>query len=146
MVKTAVIHYDSEYGMHVSTGHWKALTNTALVGKIQHLIRELDGQIRLQWRWIRGHTGHRGNEQADALASRGAGGMVKHLPVFSSTSQGLRRVKLSLKTSSQVPAGDVQQEPISAAASLPQPVVSWDALSQLLVDVASSLVGTCLRT
>jgi ribonuclease HI len=26
---------------------------------------------RIQWRWVRGHSGHIGNERADALANRG---------------------------------------------------------------------------
>ncbi len=25
----------------------------------------------IEWRWVRGHTGHEGNERADALANRG---------------------------------------------------------------------------
>ena len=28
-------------------------------------------QHRIQWRWVRGHSGHVGNERADALANRG---------------------------------------------------------------------------
>ena len=27
----------------------------------------------IEWRWVRGHAGHEGNERADALANRGVG-------------------------------------------------------------------------
>ena len=26
---------------------------------------------QVEWQWVRGHTGHPGNERADALANRG---------------------------------------------------------------------------
>lgn len=30
---------------------------------------QLTGQHQVQWQWVRGHTGHEGNEQADGLAN-----------------------------------------------------------------------------
>jgi ribonuclease HI len=38
------------------------------------LWRELDGEAArhtIQWHWVKGHSGHAGNERADALANRG---------------------------------------------------------------------------
>lgn len=38
------------------------------------LWQALDEQVnrhRVEWRWVRGHTGHPGNEKADQLANRG---------------------------------------------------------------------------
>lgn len=32
---------------------------------------ELAGEHQIDWRWVRGHTGHTENERADALANRG---------------------------------------------------------------------------
>ncbi len=44
--------------------------------KNEDLWRRLDAlasRHRLEWRWVRGHNGHVGNERADALANRGVG-------------------------------------------------------------------------
>ncbi|MEB2336780.1 MAG: ribonuclease HI, partial [Burkholderiales bacterium] len=41
------------------------------------LWRELDALVArhsVQWRWVKGHAGHPGNERADALANRGVPG------------------------------------------------------------------------
>ena len=80
-------------------------------------------------------------ERADALAARGAEGLTKLLPVFTATPVGPRRQRLVGKTAcvSSTPAPEVNA---SAVHDLPPPAVSWDALSQLLVNVASSLIGT----
>jgi ribonuclease HI len=29
------------------------------------------GEHHIEWRWVRGHNGHPGNERADELANRG---------------------------------------------------------------------------
>jgi ribonuclease HI len=29
------------------------------------------GEHKIEWRWVRGHTGHPGNERADQLANQG---------------------------------------------------------------------------
>ncbi|MEZ5649000.1 MAG: ribonuclease HI [Burkholderiaceae bacterium] len=34
-------------------------------------LAELADAFDIQWRWVRGHSGHPGNERADALANRG---------------------------------------------------------------------------
>lgn len=34
-------------------------------------LAELVGQHDVEWEWVRGHSGHAGNERADALANRG---------------------------------------------------------------------------
>lgn len=42
--------------------------------KNQDLWQQLDEQCQrheVEWRWVRGHTGHAENERADALANRG---------------------------------------------------------------------------
>jgi ribonuclease HI len=43
--------------------------------KNEDLWRRLDSaaaQLRVEWKWVKGHAGHEGNELADALATRGA--------------------------------------------------------------------------
>jgi len=38
---------------------------------------ELAAQHRVQWRWVKGHNGHDGNERADALANRGVDSVMQ---------------------------------------------------------------------
>ena len=32
---------------------------------------EAQSRHTIEWRWVKGHAGHEGNERADALANRG---------------------------------------------------------------------------
>lgn len=71
---------DSRYVMHGITEWlegWKARgwkTSARKPVKNQDLWEVLDQQCQrhdIEWRWVRGHTGHEGNERADALANLG---------------------------------------------------------------------------
>ncbi|HVK95523.1 MAG TPA: ribonuclease HI [Noviherbaspirillum sp.] len=75
-----VVHTDSQYvqkGISEWIHGWKARgwkTASKEPVKNADLWRELDeAQARhnIQWRWIKGHAGHDGNERADALANLG---------------------------------------------------------------------------
>ena len=75
-----VIHTDSQYVQKGISGwihSWKArgwLTADRKPVKNADLWRELDALAvghAIEWRWVRGHVGHPGNERADALANRG---------------------------------------------------------------------------
>ncbi|SEL37971.1 ribonuclease HI [Atopomonas hussainii] len=51
---------------------WKTAAKQPV--KNADLWQQLDEQAarhKIEWRWVRGHTGHPGNERADALANRG---------------------------------------------------------------------------
>lgn len=51
---------------------WKTAARKAV--KNQDLWQQLDDQAsrhRIEWRWVKGHSGHLENERADALANRG---------------------------------------------------------------------------
>lgn len=51
---------------------WKTASKQPV--KNADLWRELDEQVnrhQVTWQWVRGHTGHPGNERADLLANRG---------------------------------------------------------------------------
>ena len=51
---------------------WKTSGKKAV--KNVDLWQQLDEQVQrhqIQWHWVRGHTGHEGNERADQLANRG---------------------------------------------------------------------------
>lgn len=75
-----VIHTDSQYvqkGISEWIHGWKKRDwKTAAREPVKNvdLWKALDAaqQLhRIQWRWVRGHSGHIGNERADALANRG---------------------------------------------------------------------------
>lgn len=76
----ATITTDSEYvknGITRWMNGWKArgwMTASRQPVKNQELWQRLDAAAQphdLDWRWVRGHTGHPENERADELARRG---------------------------------------------------------------------------
>ncbi|MDG9926826.1 MULTISPECIES: ribonuclease HI [Pseudomonas] len=71
---------DSQYvmkGIQEWMPNWKKRgwkTSTKEPVKNADLWQALDEQVnrhQVEWRWVRGHTGHPGNEKADQLANRG---------------------------------------------------------------------------
>jgi len=80
---TVIIHTDSQ---HVQKGitewihNWKKRGwRTAAREPVKNadLWQRLDvaaSEHQVEWRWVRGHSGHPGNERADQLANRGCAG------------------------------------------------------------------------
>ena len=77
---TVVLHTDSKYVMHGITewmANWKKRgwkTANKKPVKNQDLWEALDEAIQrhdIKWVWVKGHSGHDGNEEADALANKG---------------------------------------------------------------------------
>ena len=75
-----VLHTDSKYvmdGIREWLPNWKARgwkTAAKKPVKNKDLWQALDaaaGRHEITWKWVRGHTGNAGNEEADALANRG---------------------------------------------------------------------------
>ena len=75
-----ILHTDSKYVMHGITewmANWKKRgwkTASKKPVKNQDLWVALDEAIQrhdIKWVWVKGHSGHDGNEEADALANRG---------------------------------------------------------------------------
>ena len=61
---SAVVHSDSEYVVKTMTKGWKRNANKDLWERL-----ELASSSRnVEFRWVRGHAGHEGNETADRLA------------------------------------------------------------------------------
>jgi ribonuclease HI len=77
-----IVHTDSQY---VQKGIMEWVHNWKLRGwrtadkkpvKNVDLWQQLDALRNghdVEWRWVKGHAGHEGNERADALANRGVG-------------------------------------------------------------------------
>jgi len=76
------LYLDSQYvrqGITEWIAGWKARGwRTASKQPVRNvdLWQQLDALVggaghRIRWHWVRGHTGHEGNERADALANRG---------------------------------------------------------------------------
>ena len=83
---TATVHTDSSYvrdGITSWIKKWKAggwLTSARKPVRNRDLWQELDelgNGRRIDWRWVKGHAGHPGNESADRLARQG---MAPFLP------------------------------------------------------------------
>jgi ribonuclease HI len=77
---TVVLHTDSQYvqkGITEWIEGWKARGwRTAAKEPVKNadLWRKLDEVVRthrIRWVWVKGHSGHDGNERADALANKG---------------------------------------------------------------------------
>jgi ribonuclease HI len=78
--RKVVLHTDSKYvkeGITSWMHNWKQRgwkTADKKPVKNQDLWQALDeaaGRHEIEWKWVRGHTGVAGNEEADALANRG---------------------------------------------------------------------------
>jgi ribonuclease HI len=78
--RNVVLHTDSKYVMHGITewmDNWKKRgwkTSNKKPVKNQDLWMLLDEAIarhEIQWKWVKGHDGNAGNEEADELANRG---------------------------------------------------------------------------
>ena len=64
-----LISSDSTYVINTMTKGWKRKANHDLWDQLDRLVKNRD----ISWRWVRGHNGDRGNELADALATKEAG-------------------------------------------------------------------------
>ena len=82
---TVNLHTDSRYVMHGITewmDNWKRRgwkTAARKPVKNQDLWQALDEAITrhdIEWKWVKGHSGNDGNEEADALANRGIDELV----------------------------------------------------------------------
>ncbi len=78
--RTVILHTDSKYvmnGIESWIGGWKRRgwkTANRKPVKNQDLWQALDDAVKrhqVAWKWVKGHAGVAGNEEADALANRG---------------------------------------------------------------------------
>lgn len=72
--RSAAIVYDSIYAAKITTGEFRAQKNQRLAAEARGLLREVQAKRRVRLLHVKGHSGQRWNEVADALANRGAAG------------------------------------------------------------------------
>jgi ribonuclease HI len=81
-----VLHTDSLYVMKGITewiGPWKARGwRTASKAPVKNVdlwkrLDEIVGDHEIEWVWVKGHSGHDGNERADALANKGVAALTE---------------------------------------------------------------------
>ncbi len=69
---------DSQYVVNTMTRGWKRNANRDLWAKLDAVA----GQRRVTWRWVQGHVGNPGNEEANALALRQAQSFLDGKPAL----------------------------------------------------------------
>ncbi len=78
--RRVILHTDSKYvkdGIESWMANWKSRNwKTANKKPVKNkdlwlALDEAVGRHELVWKWVKGHTGNPGNEEADALANRG---------------------------------------------------------------------------
>lgn len=58
--------------------NWRTASNKVVKNiDLWQRLEELAGQHAVRWHWVKGHSGHEGNDQADKLANRGIDELTK---------------------------------------------------------------------
>ena len=82
-----IVHTDSQYvqkGISEWIHGWKARGwKTAAKEPVKNAdlwqaLDEAQARHTIQWRWVKGHAGHDGNERADALANKGVASVASN--------------------------------------------------------------------
>ena len=66
-----VFHYDSKWAAGMAKGDSRPKRNKALVHAARAVFTALSLKTKVDWQWVKGHTGIRFNERADELAGYG---------------------------------------------------------------------------
>jgi ribonuclease HI len=68
---SVIVYSDSQYALGVLSGGYKAKKNTDLVFRYKAEVRRRN--LRVTYKWVRGHNGNEWNEICDALCTEVAG-------------------------------------------------------------------------
>lgn len=66
--------YDSVYAANVVRQRWRARSHLRLMRDTEDVFVQVEKNVVLDWKWVRGHNTDVGNVIADELANRGAQG------------------------------------------------------------------------
>ena len=68
---SVTLFYDSKWAANTVTGKFKAKRNRSLVANAKRIYALLQSKTQVHWQWVKGHSGAKHNEHADALAEKG---------------------------------------------------------------------------
>ena len=63
--------YGNKWAANMVTGKFRAKRNRSLVANAKRIYALLQSKTQVHWQWVKGHSGAKHNEHADALAEKG---------------------------------------------------------------------------
>ena len=94
------VHSDSQYLVKTMTLNWKRKVNLDLWGRLDSLVTSRE----VRWKWVKGHAGHPGNEEANDIA-------IREAKDFASGRGGVGAKAAKRETASRTKAVGVQAAP-----------------------------------
>lgn len=91
------VESDSQYLVNTMTRNWKRNANKDLWARLDSLVAARS----VKWTWIRGHTGHPGNERANELANGEASGRSNPGPTHFDPEGNVRMVDITGKATTE---------------------------------------------
>ncbi|MFM7426427.1 MAG: ribonuclease HI [Elainella sp.] len=121
------------------TAAGKPVLNQDLWRLLDQLQAQVTAKMTLQWRYVKGHSGDRGNDRCDEIARAFSLGRVPHLRQAGSTPQPAQSAQLAEpRLTEPLQTEPLQTEPLQTE-PLPPPL---ESLSKLVAEAVPGLAGT----